>query len=209
MPPKIKHHECPGPSVTPQRRLGVCSAAGQTQRNVILSPRSSVVQRCRCPVSSPQGPPTASKKPKGKRGAGAGRDQAGGRCRGAAPGQVLAWRRPRPRAGTALTVSLLGFLLAREAGCDFDFLRGHCQDKIRGFTRAPPAGAGAILGAPHRSQASGAGRLGVGGGGSPPRDQGLCWPPSTSGVGASRWAQGRGLRSSTFRGAAGKHPNPA
>lgn len=33
----------------------------------------------------------------------------------------------------ALTVALLGFLLARETGCDFDFLKGHCRDKNHRF----------------------------------------------------------------------------
>lgn len=32
-----------------------------------------------------------------------------------------------------LTISLFGFLLAREAGCDFDFLKGHCQNKNHMF----------------------------------------------------------------------------
>lgn len=43
-----------------------------------------------------------------------------------------------------LTVSLLGFLLASEAGCAFDFLKGHCQDKNHTFYNChPPNGAGA------------------------------------------------------------------
>lgn len=37
-----------------------------------------------------------------------------------------------------LTVSLLGFLLASEAGCDFDFLKGHCQDKNQTFYNYHP-----------------------------------------------------------------------
>lgn len=37
-----------------------------------------------------------------------------------------------------LTVSLLGFLLASEAGCDFDFLKGHCQNKNQTFYNYHP-----------------------------------------------------------------------
>lgn len=41
-------------------------------------------------------------------------------------------------------------MLASEAGCDFDFLKGHCQDKNHRFYRChPPCGAGAgWLGSP-------------------------------------------------------------
>lgn len=47
---------------------------------------------------------------------------------------------------STLTVSLLGFLLTREAGCDFDFLKGHCQDKNHTFYNHHPLNGAGLVG---------------------------------------------------------------